>query len=260
MKLYGDNIQSIILGSKGFTKMSFLLNPFIVAADAGGGVDMPPITTNLELYINPDEEVYSDAGTTLAVDGDNVRQANDQSGNSNTASQITASLQPVYKTSILGNGNASIQIGAADFLDLSSALSFSGTESFTFYIVYKKSVNTRNSAIGSSGSDRIDLRASYVQTFVSGDNSFISHADNTDLKIITVVVDRSASTYEVYKNKTSLGSKSKTFSAASFTRLFGGASTGGDIDYGIALMYKDAHSSTDIGTVSDWLNTKYSIY
>jgi hypothetical protein len=240
--------------------MSFLLNPYILATVAEGAPD-PPITTNLELYVNPDYDVYSDAIGTAAVDGDNIREVLDQSGNSNTADQSTASLQPVYKTSVLGGGNASIQIGSGDYFDLSSTLAFSSGESFTFYIVYKKSVNTRNSAIGSSANDRIDLRASYVQTFIASDNSFINHTDNTDLKIITVVVDRTASTYEVYKNKTSLGSNSKTFSAASFTRLFGSNGVGGgDIDYGIALMYKDAHSSTDVGTVSDWLNTKYSIY
>lgn len=253
----GDNILSV--GTPAGGGISIIANDPVTSGGGGGG-DNPPITTNLELYVNPDIDVYSDAGTTLAVDGDSIRQANDQSGNSNTVSQSTASLQPLYKTSILGNGNASIQIGSGDYLDLSSTLAFSGSESFTFYIVYKKSLATRNSAIGSGGSDRIDLRDSYVQTFIGGTNSFISHADNTDLKIITVVVDKTSSTYEVYKNKTSLGSNSKTFGGVNFTKLFGGVSAGGNIDYGIALMYKDAHDATQVGEITDWLNTKYQIY
>ena len=251
----GDRILNV--GTPAGGGVSIIANEPV--ASGGGGADMPPITTDLMVYFDPDVEAYSDAGSTLAVDGDNVRQFNDQSGNSNTAEQSTASLQPVYKTSVLGGGNASMQI-SGDYFNLSSALSFSSGESFTFYIVYKKSVNTRNSVIGSGGTDRIDLRESYVQTFIGGTNSFISHADNTDLKIITVVVDRTASTYEVYKNKTSLGSNSKTFGAASFTRLFGGSLTGSNIDYGVALMYQSAHDATDVGTVSDWLNDKYSIY
>ena len=76
-----------------------------------------------------------------------------------------------------------------------------------------------------------------------------------------MVVDKSSATYKVYKNANSLGSNSKTFGAVDFTRLFGSSGiSGGNIDYGITLVYKDAHSSTDVGTISDWLNTKYSIY
>lgn len=252
----GDNILNV--GTPAGGGISIIANDPVTSG--GGGADMPPIITGLELYVTPDIEAYSDAGTTLAEDGDNIRQWNDQSGNGNTAEQTTASEQPIYKTSVLGGSNASIQIGSGDYFDLSSTLAISGSESFTFYVVYKKSSATRNSAIGSGGSDRIDLRDSYVQTFIGGDNSFISHADNTDLKIITVVVNRTSSIYQVYKNANSLGSKSKTFGAVNFTKLFGGTSAGGNIDYGIALMYKDLHDATQIGQVSDWLNTKYSIY
>ena len=159
----GDNILNV--GTPAGGGISIIAND-PVTSGGGGGADMPPITDNLSIYFNPDVEVYSNAGTTLAVDGDNIRQYNDQSGNSNTAEQTTASEQPIYKTSILGNGNASIQIGSGDYLDLSSTLAISGSESFTFYIVYKKSSATRNSAIGSGGLDRIDLRDSYVQTFI----------------------------------------------------------------------------------------------
>ena len=138
----------------------------------------------------------------------------------------------------------------------------SANESFTFYIVYKKTVNRRISAIRGTNSSRVDLREAYVQTFMDGDSSFIAHADNTDLKIITVVIDRTAETYEVYKNGTSIGSNSNVFNDGEdpeWSEIYGGGPLG-DINFGNALIYKDAHSSTDVGTVSDWLNTKYKIY
>ncbi len=224
---------------------------------------VPPITDDLELYFNPDVKVYSDAGTTLAVDGENIRQINDRSGNDNTLNQTTGSYQPVYSTSTLGNGNSSIHVDASNFFNLSSTVEIGSSDSFTMYVVYKKGTNTRNSVIsgpGSSNSDRIDLRVSYVQAFIGGTNSFISHSDNSDLKIITVVVDRSDNTYKVYKVGTSIGSNSRTFGAVDYTKMFGGIITGGNIDYGNVLLYKDAHSSTEVGTMSDWLNEKYDIY
>ncbi len=223
----------------------------------------PPITDDLELYFNPDVKVYSDVGSTLAVDGENIRQINDRSGNDNTLNQTTGSYQPVYSTSTLGNGNSSIHIDASNFFNLSSTVEIGSSDSFTMYVVYKKGTNTRNSVIsgpGSSNSDRIDLRVSYVQAFIGGTNSFISHSDNSDLKIITIVVDRSDNTYKVYKDGTSIGSNSRTFGAVDYTKMFGGIITGGNIDYGNVLLYKDAHSSTEVGTMSDWLNEKYDIY
>ena len=223
----------------------------------------PPITDDLELYFNPDVRVYSDAGSTLAVDGENIRQIKDRSGNDNTLNQITGSYQPVYSTSTLGNGNSSIHIDASNFFNLSSTVEIGSSDSFTMYVVYKKGTNTRNSVIsgpGSSNSDRIDLRVSYVQAFIGGTNSFISHSDNSDLKIITVVVDRSDNTYKVYKDGTSIGSNSRTFGAVDYTKMFGVIITGGNIDYCNVLLYKDAHSSTEVGTMSDWLNEKYDIY
>jgi hypothetical protein len=223
----------------------------------------PPITDDLEIYFNPDFEVYSDAGTTLATDGDNIRQYNDRSGNDNTAEQITGSKQPVYSTSTLGNGNASIHIDSTNVFDLTSGITVGSSSHFTYYTVYKKSAGTRNSAIGNdSGTDRIDLRDSYIQTFDSSTNSFEPYSWSTDLVIITVVVDSSDNSYKVYENGSQVGAtNTRTFGQFDFNQLHGGASTGGDVDYGITLMYNGvAHDSTDVGTISDWLNDKYSVY
>jgi len=222
----------------------------------------PPITDDLEIYFNPDFDVYSDAGTTLATDGDNIRQYNDRSGNDNTAEQTTGSKQPVYSTSTLGNNNASIHIDSTNVFDLTSGITVGSSSHFTFYTVFKRSAGTRNSAIGADGADRIDLRDSYIQTFDSSTNSFEPYSWSTDLVIITVVVDSSDNSYKVYENGTQVGAtNTRTFGQFDFNQLHGGENAGGNIDYGITLMYNGvAHDSTDVGTISDWLNDKYDIY
>lgn len=56
---------------------------------------------NNELWVSADFQVYSDAGVTLAVNTDNIRQWNDRSGNNNHLGQTTAGQQPNYQTGIL---------------------------------------------------------------------------------------------------------------------------------------------------------------
>ena len=83
MRVKGDGIFSINTSASGGFGNRGISLPEVVA-DASGGGDSPPITADLQVYYNPEVDAYSDAGTTLAVDGDNVRQWNDQSGNGNT--------------------------------------------------------------------------------------------------------------------------------------------------------------------------------
>ena len=107
MKVKGDGIFSINTSSSGGFGNAGISLPETVA-DAGGGGDSPPITDNLSVYFNPDVEVYSDDIETLAIDGDNVRQFNDQSGNGNTLDGSSGSLQPIYDTTTFSGGLASI--------------------------------------------------------------------------------------------------------------------------------------------------------
>ena len=57
--------------------------------------------------------VYSDAGTTLAVDNDTVQQWNDFSGNSYTMSQATSTNRPTFKTNIV-EGKPVVRFDGAD--------------------------------------------------------------------------------------------------------------------------------------------------
>ena len=65
------------------------------------------VNTNIALWLRADLEVFSDAGTTPAVDGDNALQWNDQSSPASNASETDAGggsvIEPVYETD---NNNA----------------------------------------------------------------------------------------------------------------------------------------------------------
>jgi len=266
MRVKGDGIFSINTSASGGFGSAGISLPEAVA-DASGGADSPPITDNLSIYFNPDVEVYSDAGTTLAVDGDNIRQYNDQSGNSNTAEHSTASVQPIYKTSVLGGGNASIFTGSNDRLNLTSTIVIPDLSSWTFYTVYKRDpVGDWGVALGNaSGAPSANIIFRSIGLRASDDSnqySYIWNAEDTTLKIMTVVVDSSANTISLYKNNTLVQTQSLTYSDTfTFKNLYfhSGLPTP-DTNWGNMLLYTDLHDATQVGEVNDWLNTKYSIY
>ena len=262
MRVKGDGIFSINTSASGGFGNAGISLPETVA-DAGGGGDSPPITDNLGIYFNPDVEVYSDAGTTLAVDGDNIRQFNDQSGNSNTLNQATASAQPIYKDTILGNGNASIQ-SIGDSMVFTNPLSSSATDSFTFYCAYKPNAVANTFYIMTGASSPYPALYFYTNTHFFRDNSGIpatttDFTEDTNLKIITLVMNHGDMTYKIYKNSNLEGSRSKpgSFGATDFGKLFANDQL---INFGNVLFYTAAHDATQVEEVSDWLNTKYSIY
>lgn len=79
--------------------ISFLIFPcYVFSQDGPGGVGNS--ATNV-IWLKADRNVYNDAGTTPASDGDNVYQWNDLSGNSKDATQSSPGKQPEYVTNII---------------------------------------------------------------------------------------------------------------------------------------------------------------
>ncbi len=227
--------------------------------------EMPPITSNLQLYINPDSGVYSDASGTVAVDGDNVRQVDDLSGNENTLNQTTASLQPLYKTSILGNGNASFQ-AQNDALNFTTNITRGTTDDFTIYLVYKRT-NTSNTSYILRGTNSSAYPALYFngtshlfRSKTGGTAAVLDYTATTDVEIVAYTFDRTAQEVKMYINNSLEDTYSIYFGRqfTDFDRIFANATH--IVHYGNALIYYSAHSSTEVGTMSDWLNTKYQTY
>ena len=81
---------------KGFVLMFSLYGLQEVYAQSGpGGVGNS--TTN-ELWLRADSGVYSNSGTTLATNNDDVEEWHDVSGNGNDAIETTGAFQPTYQT------------------------------------------------------------------------------------------------------------------------------------------------------------------
>jgi len=263
MRVKGDGIFSInTSASGGFGNAGISLPEAVV--EAGGGGDSPPITSDLLVYYNPDVEAYSDAGATLAVDGDNIRQWNDQSGNVNTLNQTTASLQPLYNTTQFGNGNSAIQ-SQNDGFDLTNGLDFENSTSFTWYLVYEKTNTTAvnywyiSKAGSSTGIPRSDFSATRISiSGTSGSGRYVNYNDDGALKVIAITVDRSANEYKMYANGSYIGASASQVTnwPLNIGRIFG--SYGYITYHGINMYYTAAHDATQVAQVSDWLNEKYS--
>lgn len=256
----GDRILNV--GTPASGGISIIANDPVTSGGGGGG-DTPPITDNLSIYLNPDVEVYSDAGTTLAEDGDNIRQMNDQSGNSNTLNQSTASSQPLYDTTTFGNGNAAIY-AINDYLETTSALSVGVNDDYTMYMVYKKSSNSNiyYALRGASGYPRFEHLTTKIQFRDNqGSSAPFTYTDNTDLKVIALTLDRNVTTngeHKLYVNGAYTALRDYTINwDIDISRIFANATYG--MYYGSFLWYSGvAHSATDVATISDWLNEKYS--
>ena len=259
----GDNILNVGIPAGG--GVSIIANDPSTSGGGGGG-DNPPITDNLSIYLNPDVEVYSDAGSTLAVDGDNIRQFNDQSGNSNTLSQSTAIYQPIYRTSILGNDNASIE-SQNDFLELTSVLDYTTTTNWTWYLVFQQTSasDAYNWFKGTSTYPRPEFRS--TKTTIKSNNGKsrnCAYSNNTDLKMLTITNQPSNGEFKLYINGSFV---SEDVNASYYStrpldytiaKLFANSTYA--IHSGNVLFYTDVHDATQVQEVSDWLNTKYSIY
>lgn len=252
----GENLLTI--GSSG--------NYIKVSAPVSPPVSGPPITTNLQFYYNADADVYSDAIGTAAVDGDNIRQVLDQSTNSNTLNQTDGLLQPLYKTTVLGNGNASIE-SLNDSLFFTNLITPGTTVNFSFYLVYKRN---------STNSTPYVLRGTYLSTYPllnflsttvdwrvpinGGTAARFNYTGTTNLEIACWTFDRSIGEGKMYIDNQLIQTYSVSASRdfTSFDRIFSNSQQ--IANYGSSLMYYDAHDATQVGQVSDWLNTKYIVY
>jgi hypothetical protein len=254
MKVYGDNVFPIISGEN-FSKMSFLLNPYIFSS---GGSGIP--TENLILYLDANTEVYSDAGITLATDTDKVRQANDQSPQGNTMEQTSSAIQPSYQELEI-NGRNTVRSETNKRLDLTTDIVLNGG---TIYLVGNK--ETTNGELVGLGHNT-NSNHYFPLNWQDGNTYFhngtaqksISTSQPTTSAVRAYVWDYNVD-LEVYTNKVSEG----TVSAVGWGTFTGNcimATTGfgaGFQEHAYILVYSDAHDATKVAEISDILNQTFS--
>ncbi len=96
------------------------------------------VNTNIALWLRADLEVFSDAGTTAAEDGDNVLQWNDQSSPTNNASEDNAGggspVEPTLRTNDI-NFNPAIRFSDAQSTNNSWLETASNSTSTNFSLI-----------------------------------------------------------------------------------------------------------------------------
>ncbi len=110
--------------------------------------------TSNRLWLKADFNVFRDLGVTPAVDGNQVQQWNDASGNNNNAFQNTSGNRPVYRINII-NGFPALQFSGDNYMD-PSALGIPGTGGFSIITVFKTNSYVAGGMSDGSGDYIID--------------------------------------------------------------------------------------------------------
>ena len=178
-----------------------IINPYRFSA--AGGVTDPTDIAGCQLWLDAEQGVYSDAGTTLANNNDTVQQWNDQSGNGYNVTQTSEALRPTLKTSGI-NSKDSVEFDVSDFMDGASPVVsppntifavFHITSSDTFgAVVYDSDANSRhnffwNVAAGAyrascqnaETTTQTTLSADYISSVIQNGASSSIHMNGADV-------------------------------------------------------------------------------
>jgi len=113
-----------------------------------GTTKLPSEVSGLQGWWNAGAGVFSDAGSTPAVDTNTIQQWNDQSGNARHFSQATATNRPTYRTSIV-NGQPVIRFDGVDnFMATAATMNdmFTSTAGTIFVVAYVTAITTAGAA------------------------------------------------------------------------------------------------------------------
>lgn len=238
---------------------------------AGSSHEFSPLDLSPAFWMDASEGAYTDAGSTLAADGESVQQWNDQSGNGRNVEQLTASIKPTYKTGII-NGEPVLRFDGGDYLQ--GTWNESDTP-FHLFIVSQVS-NTSQSQFSAyfasygisppAKSFQVDFGASGEWRSLNTANDGIAFAEPeigtpvSDAVIMEVAGD--ASGIRTYLNGTA-GETASDPTNGTFGNFAIGRNRGvtnfitGDIAEVIA--YAEALSGSDAADVRSYLASKYNI-
>jgi hypothetical protein len=116
------------------------------------------------VWLRGDEDVYVNAGTTLATNGQTVQQWNTRGGaGAANATQATAGNRPAYVTNVM-NGNPVLRFGTTHFLDLGN-LGLSTTSDMNMSVVFRPGVLNGGTLANTTGGYIMDRTSATVPVF-----------------------------------------------------------------------------------------------
>ena len=225
----------------------------------------PTDIAGCELWLDAEQGVYKDAGTTLAANNETVQQWNDQSGNGNHVSQSTAVNRPTYKTSGI-NSKASIDFdGIGDFMDSTTPVVSAPN---TVFAVFNQTTNTINGGVvwDSDSGDRHNFfwRNSSGFYEAAAVNAEVTTISTLTADYIAAVVYNGASS-SIHMNGADVGDGSVDLGSNSLNGITVGALrsniTGWYMDGQIAelVVYNSVLSTADRQAVETYLADKWGI-
>lgn len=115
-------------------------------------------------WLRADEDVYVDAGTTLATNNQTVRQWNTRGGvTAANATQATAGSRPTYLTNVV-NGNPVVRFNSSTFLDFGS-LGVSSTSDLSMTVVFRPNTLNGGTLTNTTGGYIIDRTTNTTPVF-----------------------------------------------------------------------------------------------
>lgn len=221
----------------------------------------------LKGWYTADFGVYSDAGTTPAVDLATVQQWNDQSGNANHLSQATAGSRPQY----LATGFNSIQ-GIRFVSDwLSTAFTLGGTTFSAFLAIYQGTVQDSGRIVTFYNTgDASDFNVITSGIAVMGKTGSLLQGYRTGAKSATVVSTLgtpirlgavfNGTNHTLYVDNVARPSVASSGTFGTTGTLYIGAGQGGgspvaDVTIAAALIVTGAISAGDLANIDAYLRS-----
>lgn len=273
----------------GFFQTSGILNRrgfFGGAAKAFSPTDI----AGLQLWLDATTGLFdaTSGGSAVTTDGSSVARWEDQSGNGYHFEQGTSNNRPVLKTSVQNSKNVIRFDGSNDVMAGPSALKFSHPASMFVVVskrggtdyqgIYSNGILQQCTGYGlfisntgdNSGAFSTQVRSDASGSNVSSTNYYTGTLPSTNTFFIGAgIID--SSTNKAYFNNGSEDSISHSIASGTPNRGVGiGARYGGvdatspgfffNGDIAEIIVYNSALTSSDRGSVRDYLNTKWNIY
>ncbi|MDO9187121.1 MAG: hypothetical protein Q7W13_13995 [Bacteroidia bacterium] len=221
-----------------------------------GGAGVAPVFTPLDIS-NLQAWYKADAGITL--NGSNVSQWDDQSGNARHMIQATASNQPTF-TALAKNGLPGLTFdGTNDFLALAADYDMLGAS--TYFVVWKATDEGENSVLSGVSGNYTYLQ--YGATWYIGSISANIAMTSGLWYLRAATADATNNLSERFSNSVSQGTTGANVSYRKIRYIGQYNSEANRYLYGVVseiLIYNKKLTSPEITDVNNYLNSKYAIY
>ena len=204
--------------------------------------------------------VYTDAGTTLATNGQTVEQWNDLSGNNDNYSQSNSSQRPTYVSAGI-NGWPTIHEAASSQQVLKSTINLSSSN-FTILYVAKMDGPTEARILSAISNNWLlgwwngSMAQAYFNGWVTG-----AGGNSTDNKAHEYTGMLNGTTATVWDNGSQVASQSGGFTGPSGlgTNAYAASSEFSDADVAEIIAYNSALTTANRQSIENYLDNKYGL-